>query len=69
MTREIQSWLMDMDGVLVREQQAIPGASEFLIRLQAREDLLGAGDGLLLGHEHPVHVHQPRADLATGHVA
>ena len=36
MTREIQSWLMDMDGVLVREQQAIPGASEFLMRLQAR---------------------------------
>ncbi len=36
MTREIQSWLMDMDGVLVREQQAIPGASEFLMRLQER---------------------------------
>ncbi len=36
MTREIQSWLMDMDGVLVREQQAIPGASEFLTRLQER---------------------------------
>jgi NagD protein len=36
MTREIHSWLMDMDGVLVREQQAIPGASEFLMRLQAR---------------------------------
>ncbi len=36
MTREIHSWLMDMDGVLVREQQAIPGASEFLLRLQAR---------------------------------
>ena len=36
MTREIQSWLMDMDGVLVREQQAIPGASEFLARLQER---------------------------------
>jgi NagD protein len=35
MTREIHSWLMDMDGVLVREQQAIPGASEFLMRLQA----------------------------------
>ena len=36
MTREIQSWLMDMDGVLVREQHAIPGASEFLMRLHAR---------------------------------
>ena len=28
--REIRSWLMDMDGVLVREENAIPGADEFL---------------------------------------
>jgi NagD protein len=32
--REIRSWLMDMDGVLVREEHAIPGAAEFLTRLQ-----------------------------------
>ena len=32
--REIRSWLMDMDGVLVREQDPIPGAPEFLARLQ-----------------------------------
>jgi NagD protein len=32
--REIRSWLMDMDGVLVREQHAIPGAKEFLTRLR-----------------------------------
>ena len=32
--REIRSWLMDMDGVLVREQHPIPGAAEFLRRLQ-----------------------------------
>jgi NagD protein len=31
--REIHSWLMDMDGVLVREEQAIPGADRFLARL------------------------------------
>ena len=24
--REIKSWLMDMDGVLVHENQALPGA-------------------------------------------
>jgi NagD protein len=35
--REIRSWLMDMDGVLVREEQAIPGAEEFLARLRERE--------------------------------
>ena len=28
--REIHSWLMDMDGVLVREEQVIPGADRFL---------------------------------------
>jgi NagD protein len=32
--REIKAWLMDMDGVLVHEEQAIPGANEFLNRLQ-----------------------------------
>jgi NagD protein len=32
--REIRSWLMDMDGVLVREEQAIPGADRFLGRLR-----------------------------------
>src|SRR6266576_1143365 len=31
--REIRSWLMDMDGVLVREESAIPGADRFLARL------------------------------------
>ena len=32
--REIRSWLMDMDGVLVHEEQAIPGAGEFIARLR-----------------------------------
>jgi len=34
--RSIVSWLMDMDGVLVREEQAIPGADRFLARLRER---------------------------------
>jgi NagD protein len=34
--REINAWLMDMDGVLVREEHAIPGAEEFLTRLRER---------------------------------
>ncbi len=33
---EIRSWLMDMDGVLVHEDRAIPGAAEFLGRLRDR---------------------------------
>ena len=33
--REIRSWLMDMDGVLVREQNPVPGAQEFLARIRA----------------------------------
>ena len=32
--REIHSWLMDMDGVLVHEQVAIPGADRFIARLR-----------------------------------
>jgi NagD protein len=35
--REILSWLMDMDGVLVREEHAIPGADRFVARLRERE--------------------------------
>jgi NagD protein len=34
--RKIRSWLIDMDGVLVHEEQAIPGAPEFLARLRDR---------------------------------
>jgi NagD protein len=35
--RDIRSWLMDMDGVLVYEEAAIPGAPEFIARLRERE--------------------------------
>jgi NagD protein len=35
--REIRSWLMDMDGVLVHDEQAIPGAADFLDALRERE--------------------------------
>lgn len=34
--RGIRSWLMDMDGVLVREESAVPGAAEFVARLRER---------------------------------
>jgi NagD protein len=33
---EIRSWLLDMDGVLVREEQPIPGADRFLAALRER---------------------------------
>ena len=33
----VQSWLMDMDGVLVHEQRMIPGADRFLRLLRERE--------------------------------
>jgi NagD protein len=35
--REIHAWLTDMDGVLVHEDRAIPGAAEFIDRLRERE--------------------------------
>jgi NagD protein len=34
--RTIESWLMDMDGVLVHEESAIPGADRFLSALRER---------------------------------
>jgi NagD protein len=34
--REIHAWLTDMDGVLVHEDQAIPGAADFIDRLRER---------------------------------
>lgn len=34
-TRPIDCWLTDMDGVLVHEERAIPGAAEFVAALQA----------------------------------
>jgi NagD protein len=33
----VESWLTDMDGVLVHENQALPGAAEFLQRLVDRQ--------------------------------
>jgi NagD protein len=35
--REIRSWLMDMDGVLVHEEDAIPGADQWVARLRERD--------------------------------
>jgi NagD protein len=35
--REINYWLMDMDGVLIREEQLLEGAPEFLAKLRALE--------------------------------
>jgi NagD protein len=35
--RDIRSWLMDMDGVLVREEHPIPGADRFIARLRELE--------------------------------
>lgn len=32
--RPIETWLTDMDGVLVHEQQALPGAAEFISALE-----------------------------------
>lgn len=37
MTEQIQSWLTDMDGVLVHEGSALPGASDFIARLTELE--------------------------------
>jgi NagD protein len=33
-TRPVRTWLCDMDGVLVHEEEVIPGAPEFVKRLR-----------------------------------
>jgi NagD protein len=33
---EIRSWLLDMDGVIVREEEPIDGSAEFLAKLRSR---------------------------------
>jgi NagD protein len=35
--REIKSWLMDMDGVLVHEEEAVPGADRFIGALRTHD--------------------------------
>ena len=37
MPDRIANWLTDMDGVLVHEEHALPGAAEFIARLRERE--------------------------------
>ena len=37
MSRQVLSWLSDMDGVLVHEGVALPGAADFVAALQAKE--------------------------------
>jgi NagD protein len=36
-TKHVACWLTDMDGVLVHEDQALPGAAEFIAALQQHE--------------------------------
>ena len=35
--REIRSYLMDMDGVLISEEHAVPGAGDWIARLRERQ--------------------------------
>lgn len=35
--KPVECWLTDMDGVLVHEEQALPGASDFIDRLKATD--------------------------------
>ena len=36
MTRVIKNWLTDMDGVLIHEEKALPGAADFLNKLNEK---------------------------------
>ena len=58
--REIRSWLMDMDGVLVHEEQAIPGADRFLARLRETRHAVPGADQQL-----DLHAARPRGAAAA----
>ena len=58
--RAIRSWLMDMDGVLVHEEAAIPGAPEFIARLRER------GAAVPRPHQQ-LDLHAPRPRGAAAH--
>ncbi len=36
-SKPVRAWLSDMDGVLVQEEEAVPGAADFVRRLRERE--------------------------------
>ena len=38
--RQIRYWLLDMDGVLIHEEDPIPGAPEFINRLKELDQQL-----------------------------
>ena len=57
--REIKSWLMDMDGVLVHEEQAIPGAADFLGALREQRHPVPGPDQQL-----DLHAPRPRRPAA-----
>ena len=60
-TRPVETWLTDMDGVLVREEHAIPGASEFITTLRQ------AGRPFLVLTNNPMFTPRDlRARLLTG---
>lgn len=65
----IEAWLTDMDGVLVREGEAIPGAAQFLDRLKQinRPFLVLTGSTLKADIEHfpyrPKHVVDSIGDI------
>ena len=54
-TPPIDSYLIDMDGVLVHEEQAIPGAAEFIARAARRRAAVPAADEQL-----DLHAPRPR---------
>jgi NagD protein len=66
--REIHSWLMDMDGVLVQEEHAVPGADEFIARLRARQQrfLVLTNNSIYTARDLAARLHASGIDVPEG---
>ncbi|GAB3578137.1 HAD-IIA family hydrolase [Calidifontibacter terrae] len=66
--KPVESWLTDMDGVLVHEEHAIPGAAEFLERLQqtGRKFLVLTNNSIYTPRDLRARLHASGIDVPEG---
>jgi len=64
-TRPVRTWLSDMDGVLVHEEEAIPGAAEFVrvLRDRGRPFLLLTNNSIFTARDLQARLHRSGIDV------
>src|SRR3954470_21130375 len=63
--RKVRAWLSDMDGVLVHEEEPIPGAAEFVARLtgSSRPFLLLTNNSIFTPRDLKARLHRSGIDV------